>query len=412
MSGRLTILSQWYPPEQAPFGRMMHELAADLAQRGWDVTVITGFPNHPRGTVFDGYQKRWCLEESSDGVRICRVWLATCANRSTATRLATFATFTLTSTWRLLRMPRPDVVFAVMQPLSLAMTLPLIARLKRCALVFNLQDLHPDTQIRLGMVRHRWLIGALRALERYGYRHCAALSVICDAFRVHAVRCGASPERVHVIGNWVDTHRIHPVPEEETVRREAGIAPGQFVALWAGTLGHVSGAMLVLEAAECLRDRPDIRILIIGEGPLRADLLRSAAARGLSNVAFLPFQPEDRLCAVQSAGDVSIVTLSADFAESSVPSKVLAYLAAGRAVIAAVPGHSPTAEMIQRAGVGVVVDAGDAVALAAAIRSLADDRGRARRLGGRARDFAAEHLSRAAATERYNRLFTQLRRNR
>jgi len=409
MRGRLTILSQWYPPEQAPFGRMMHELATDLARRGWEVTVVTGFPNHPRGTVFGGYRKRWRVEETLDGVRICRVWLATSVNRRIVARLATFATFTLTSTWRLLRLQRPDVIFAVMQPLSMALTLPLIARLKRCALVFNLQDLHPDTQVRLGMVRQRWLIGALRALERFGYRNCAALSVICDAFRVHAVRCGAPPERVHVIGNWIDTQRIHPVPAEETVRREAGFTPGQFVALWAGTLGHVSGAMLVLEAAESLRDRPDVRILIVGEGPLRAELLRSAAARGLWNVSFLPFQPEERLCAVQSAGDVSIVTLSAGFAESSVPSKVLAYLAAGRAVVAAVPGNSPTAEMIRGAGVGVVVDPGDAAALAAAIRTLADDPDRASRLGGRARDFAVEHLSRAAATERYDRLFMQLR---
>jgi hypothetical protein len=81
MKRKLTILTQWYPPEQAPFGRMMQELASDLAARNWDVTVITGFPNHPRGEVFGGYRKRWLLEELNAGVGVQRVWLATSTKR-------------------------------------------------------------------------------------------------------------------------------------------------------------------------------------------------------------------------------------------------------------------------------------------------------------------------------------------
>ena len=79
---RLTIVSQWYPPEQAPFGRMMQELATRLAGAGWEVTVITGFPNHPTGVVQDGFTKQWVQEERAQrGVRLLRVWLATAARR-------------------------------------------------------------------------------------------------------------------------------------------------------------------------------------------------------------------------------------------------------------------------------------------------------------------------------------------
>jgi colanic acid biosynthesis glycosyl transferase WcaI len=412
MKRRLTILTQWYPPEQAPFGRMMHELASDLARRDWEVTVITGFPNHPHGEVFGGYRKQWLLQEPGNGASVQRVWLATSTNRGLLARLATFATFTLTSAWRFLWGPRADVVFAVLQPLSVGVTLPLIAWLKRSKLVFNLQDLHPDTQVRLGMIRNQWLISALRGVERFAYRHCAALTVICEPFRTHAVTCGAPEERVHVVPNWVDTARIRPGLEGSEIRRAAGLDDGRFVALWAGTLGFVSGAAILLDAALLLRTDPHVRFLIVGDGPLRTELIERARLLGLDNVAFLPFQSEDRLVAVQNAGDVSIVTLAREFAESSVPSKVLAYMAAGRGVVAAVDRNSPTAKLLHDAGCGVIVEPDDPRALADALRELAHDANRVRELGTCARAHAVRHLSREAAVDQYDHLFSALAQRR
>ena len=340
MNRRLTIVTQWYPPEQAPFGRMMQELATDLVAKGWDVTVITGFPNHPGGEVFGGYHKRWVHEEWDQGIRVLRVWIATSKVRSLASRLATFLSFTLTSTWRSLLEPSGGVLFAVLQPLSVGLLLPMAARLRGRRLVFNLQDLHPDTQIGLGMVRNRALIGALRSIERFAYRHCAALTCICEPFRAHALTRGARAGRVEVIENWIDTTRIRPADGGADIRRAAGIAEDAFVVLWAGTLGHVSGADIVIETAAQLRAETRIRFLVVGEGPLREQLVGKARAQELDNVRFLPFQPEGQVLAVQNAGDVSLLTLDSAFAQSSVPSKVLAYMAAGRAVVAAVAERS------------------------------------------------------------------------
>lgn len=408
MIRRLTIVTQWYPPEQAPFGRMMQELAADLAARGWDVTVITGFPNHPGGEVFGGYRKRWCLEEWDQGIRVLRVWIATSKARSLASRLATFLSFTLTSTWRSLREPGGGVLFAVLQPLSVGFTLPVAARLRGRRLVFNLQDLHPDTQIRLGMVRNRTLIGALLWMERLAYRHCAALTCICEPFRAHSLARGAPAGRVEVIENWIDTMRVRPADTGVEIRRAAGIPEDAFVVLWAGTLGHVSGAEMVVETAAQLRTEPRIWFLVIGEGPLRDRLVEKARTLDLDNVRFLPFQPEGHLLAVQNAGNVSLVTLDSSFAQSSVPSKVLAYMAAGRAVVAAVAERSPTAALLEEAGCGRRVDPGDAVALAREIGALAADPVACRELGRRARIHAVERLSREAAVRRYDRLFLAL----
>jgi colanic acid biosynthesis glycosyl transferase WcaI len=405
---RLCIVSQWYPPEQAPFGKMMEELASFAATCGWNVTVLTGFPNHPSGQIFAGYRKQWLLEERlSSEVTVKRVWLWTSARNSTTARLLRFASFTLASMWRLLREPRADVVFAVLQPLSLGALLPIVARLKRSRLVLDIQDLHPDTQIRLGLVRNRLWIGVLRAVESYAYRSCAALVVICEPFRRHVIARGALPERVSVVENWIDTQRVQPLSANNEFRSDAGLSAADFVVLWAGTLGYVSGAALIIDAAALLCDQTDIKFLVVGEGPLLESLVARSQHLGLQNVIFRPFQPEERLGQVLASADVSLVVLSTDFAETSVPSKVLAYMAAGRGVVAAVPAKSPTAALIETAEAGVVVGPGDARELAEAIKSLYADRDRARSLGSAGRRYAVANLSSTAGVSRLERALRQ-----
>ncbi len=408
---RLTIVSQWFPPEQAPFGRMMLELAEFHVKKGWEVTVITGFPNHPGGTVFPGYRKRWVAEERVNGVRVLRVWLWTGANRGMLMRLLTFLSFTLTSAWRLLRDRRPDAVFAVLQPLSVGLTLGAVAGLRGLPIVYNIQDLHPDTQIRLGMVRNRWLIRLLRAIERRAYRHGDALTVICPPFREHVIANGADPAKTHVIENWIDTQRIAPTYDGAPIRALAGLPAQAVVALWAGTLGRVSGASMIVDVAIRVRElAPDVHILVVGEGPLRADLAQAVESQGLEHVRLLPFQPEASVGAVQCAGDIALVTLDPAFGDSSVPSKVLAYLSAGRPVIAAVPENSPTARMLRESGAAAVVPYGDVVAFADALVALAHDGPRRAQWSARARDYAMRTFSREAALPRYSRVFESVAR--
>ena len=405
---RLTILTQWFPPEQAPFGQMMLELGTDLAAIGWEVTSVTGFPNHPTGEVFAGYRKRPVKRERLGALRVLRVWLATSPRRTLLNRLLTFMSFTASSSLALLFGARADLIFAVLQPLSVGAVLPAIARLRGSRLVFNIQDLHPDAQIRLGMVRNPLLIRALRRIESHAYRRCDALAVICEVFRTRVIERGAPAGGVALIENWIDTEQVAPGPRDNAFRHAAGCGPEDFVALWAGTLGHLSGAELLLDAARLLAGQPRVRLIVVGEGPLRAALEAAAASRGLSNVLFMPFQPRERLSEVQSSADVSLVTLASGFGEVSVPSKLLGYMAAGRPVVAAVPEDSATADTVRAAGCGRVVPAGDAAALADAIRGYAALPEQAERDGGRGREFVVARRARAAAAAQYAALFQQV----
>lgn len=387
-------------------GHMVRELAAELAARGWEVTVVTGFPNHPSGRVFGGYRKRWRQEERENGVRILRVWLATSPCRSFFTRVLGFLTFTFTSAWAVLWHTKADVIFGVTQPLSMGLVLPVLARLKGAAVVLNVQDLHPDVPIELGLVRNPILIRALRVLERFGYRAADRLAVISEGFRSHCTRHGAQDERISVIHNWIDLDEVQPGPRENAFRVEAGCRPNDFVVLHAGTLGLVSGAEVLVDAAQRLRDHPDIRFVIVGDGPLLKPMQELAVASGLDSMVFLPFQERSRLSEVQAIADVSVVTLGAGKGRTSVPSKVLGYMAAARPVVAAVDEECETARAIAAARCGLITSPGDGAALAAAILRLRDNDAERAAMGENGRAYAEERLSRTHVLSQYERVFT------
>lgn len=412
----VAIVTAWFPPEAAPFGQMMFELANHLVDRGLRVDVITSVPNHPEGVLFDGFRNRLLqVERPRNGLRILRVgaWLRGTESRARPRgriqRIAGYLTFTLlvslVASWRV----RPRLIFGVLQPLTIAPVLIAMARLRGASLVFNVQDLHPDAAISLGLIRNPLAIRLLKSVERWAYRAADGLAVISMGFREHCVERGAKRDAVTVIPNWIDLDEVTPLQRPSVIRTQLGLAPDAFVVLYAGTIGHVSGAQVMLEAADLLQPQKDVHIVFIGEGPLVPGLQRDCAARGFERVHFLPFQPRSSLSEVQGVGDVSVVTLLRGYGRISIPSKILGYMAAARPVIASVDADSETARFIAAAGAGLITPPQDPAALAAAIVALRDDRQRGRALGLAGRAHLEATQSKKEVLGRYHQLFARLR---
>lgn len=402
----LMLISQWFPPEHAPMGYMLKELAEHMAGQGWAVDVVTGFPNHPSGKVFEPYRKKLLLREQLGNIRVNRLWLFTSERRSLITRALNFLSFMCSVLVFLLFRKPPALVFAVMQPLPIGAMLTVLARIKGFKLILNVQDLHPDVMVDLGLIRNPMLIRFLRKLETTGYLRADALAVICEGFKGH-VRQKGSTRPVAVIPNWIDIDEIHPrVFDPNPVCEQAGISQGSHVVLYAGTLGHVSGAQVAIEAARHAAHRSDVVWLFVGEGPI-VDQLKTQA-QGLPQVRFLPFQPRSRLLAVQNAATVSIVSLLPGKGLFSVPSKVLGYMAAAKPVVASVDADSETGRLVGAAGCGLVCQPGQGKALADAVLGLVDNPSQAQAYGASGRQYLEAHFSKAQVCGRYQALFDQV----
>lgn len=405
---KIFLVIQWFPPEQPPIGYMMYELANDLVRVGHDVTIITGFPNHPSGIVFKGYRKRWFQEEFLDGVRIWRVYLSTSPNRSKLNRFVSFLTFTFSSCWAIFNRGKCDVIFSALLPLSMGLFLPLVARIKGSRLVFNLQDLHPDVPIMLGLIKNTFLIKILKWIESYAYQSADKLTVICDSYKKHVVSKGVVPEKVTVIENWIDCNEIRPGNRMNCFRKKIECSLDDFVVLYAGTIGFVSGAEFVLDVANNLARYRHIKFLFVGEGPMLNRLIEKSKLKGLNNMIFMPFQDRDMINQVQATADLSLVTLLKNSADYSVPSKVLGYMAAGRPIVASVDENSETANQIKKASCGVIVPAEDANKLTEAIIKLYGSEQLRVQLGINGRDYIEKNLSRKNLTGKYTTLFESL----
>jgi colanic acid biosynthesis glycosyl transferase WcaI len=397
---RIGLICQYFPPEVAPIGVMVLELAQDLAQSGHELTIFTGFPNHPQGKVFTGYrcQLRGQSERLSDGVMVRRNWLYVTSSKSFFPRILNYASYamsTLVSTF----INRQDIYLIISPPLS-NFFIGLLLRLLGRRYVLNVQDIYPDAAIAVGVLRNSVLIDILKRVESLGYRMADLVTVISKGFRSNLMAKGVPDGKLMVIPNWIDLEEIQPQPKPNSFSTRYEVNDG-FVVLYSGTIGLVSGAEIMTDVAHLLKDEAAIVLMIVGEGIVKSRLQVEAEARSLNNIRFLPFQPRDVLPELLSSASVGLVTLKPGHGGNSVPSKILGYMAAGRPVIASVDPESDTWAFVKEADCGICVPPGDAAALADAIRRLNLDTELVRRLGQNGRDYLEKNLCRTAVTKLY-----------
>jgi colanic acid biosynthesis glycosyl transferase WcaI len=391
-----------YPPEHAPAGVNVAELAEDLAIAGHAVTIVTGWPSHPGGLIYDGWKARFRdVVQVRDGLRLMRCRHALGRRDTSLRKLWYYLTFALSSFVNGLSTGPADVVVCLSTPFFGTHTALTLARTKRAKFLYWIHDVHPEASSHAGFLRQGSLVyRVLLALDTFVCRRSTLVGTLTGTMRDTLLKRGLDPVGVVLLPHWVDAQKIAPAARDNPWRRRHGIALDTFVVLHAGTIGHISGAEVIVEAARILRGRRDVHFLFVGDGPLRPTLEASAQRHGLENITFLPFQPADVLSDVQATGDVGLVTLLPKSGESSIPSKMHGYTAAARPVIACVAEDSPTAELVREGAFGVVCPSSDPDALAAAISRLADNRVEARELGERARGHFLRFFARAVGTRR------------
>ncbi len=301
-----------------------------------------------------------------------------------------------------------DVVVAANGGLDTVAALMGAARAHDAAFVNWLQDVH-SVGTRAVLARRFGTMGSLlgRAFEaREGrlLRSADAVIAITDAFRPLLARWRVEPARVAVIENWAPIADLPQRPRDTAWARAHGLA-GHPVVLYSGTLGMKHDPAALAHVARVLAERvPDARLVVVSSGQ-GADWL-AARAEALSNLVLLPFQPFEAFPDVLGAADVVVAVLEPDASAVSVPSKVLAYLCAGRPAVLSVPADNLAARIVERAGAGVVVPPGDADALADAVVALLRDDARRERMGAAGRAYAERAFDLDAVAERVEAVVT------
>ncbi len=408
---KILYISQYFPPEMGAPAARAAELSRHWAILGHDVTVLTGFPNHPTGVVrpeYRGQFTRLISRERIDNVNVIRTWLLPFPNRKAYERMLNYSSFCVSAATTGLFLSRPDVVIASSPQLLVGLSGWWLALWKRIPFIFEVRDLWPESLAAVGMSSdHSVLHKFLAKIAGFLYRHADRMVVVTAAFEDYLAEHWRVPrEKISVVENGVETQLFSP-EAGTALKRELG-AEGKFVVAYIGTMGMAHGLEMIITVAAQLRDtNPEIIFLLVGEGAEKERIVTLAQERGLGNLRIVDQQPREKIPAYICASDVCLVPLKkSDIFRTVIPTKMLEFMSCARPVILGVDGQART--ILEEAGAGLAIEPGDPHALANAIRCLAANRELASQLGRNGRDYIVRRFSRRQTAEKYVGVLEQL----
>jgi colanic acid biosynthesis glycosyl transferase WcaI len=411
---KILYVSQYFPPEIGAPAARAAELAQHWAEAGHEVSVLTGFPNHPTGVVPPEWRprlRRLVYHEKSGRVDVYRTWLWPLPNRKAYERMLNYASFCISAALRGLELPQPDVIIATSPQLLVGLSGWWLSYVRNTPFVFEVRDLWPESLAAVGAGKEgSWLHRSLGAIANFLYQRADRVVVVSPAFREPLIERWRVPaEKIAVVENGVETDLFAPLPQpaNDLLRRELG-AEGKFLVVYIGTMGNAHGLETLLDAASRLLSRnPNVLFLLIGEGAEKETLKSLAQIRGLDNVRFLDQQPREKIPAFISASDACLVLLKkTDVFKTVIPTKMLEFMSCARPVILGVDGQAR--QIMEAAGAGLVIEPENSDALAQAIVQLANDRELGLALGKKGREHIIENFSRGGTAEKFLRILEPL----
>ena len=296
-----------------------------------------------------------------------------------------------------------DVAFIDSTPPIQGLKLPIVRLFRKCPVVYNAQDLFPDTLSGTGLAKKGgllWKIGSWVARVTFNNTD-KIIAISEDIKRTLVEEKGIPADKGVVVYNWVDSDAVVPIAKEENpLFDEFGLSRDKFHVVYAGNLGNAQNINIVVDAAARLRDNEDVEFVGFGSGGLENDICARIEAEGLKNLRLLPLQPVERVKYVYSLGDVCLVSCKEGLGGSAMPSKTWSILSCGRPVLANFD-EGELQMILTKNELGVFTKAGDLEGFVEAIRQLASEPKKCAEMGARGRQFVLDNLTKDVGTRKY-----------
>tara|TARA_A100000171_G_scaffold50657_1_gene62664 strand:- start:8318 stop:9712 length:1395 start_codon:yes stop_codon:yes gene_type:complete len=396
---RVVILNQYYVPDVASTGHLLHELAVELAELGFEVEVLTGRPSYgPPDTWQD------CpLKEEVDGVKIRRLKVARFDKNNLAGRAFNYLTFVIPMILTVLFKSRKDTVYLyTTNPPFLGAIGWFVSLFRRHHYVTLLHDAHPQLGVWVGTFRKGSLVERVwMSLNRRKYKRTKEAIVLCSAAKkLVAETYPITLEHIHVIPNWADGEDLFPKKKEDSeIAQEQGFVD-DFILLYSGNMGLYYDFETVLGAAKMLEGEP-FKLVLVGGGGKKTQIEEHIKEHSMTNVVMLPYQPFEKLNDSLNACDASLVTIAKGIEGISFPSKLYTSLAVGKAIVALSEDWSELREIVEGTECGIWSALGDSEGLANKLRVLIHDKQKTADMGKSAREVFDQGYTRQVCAAKY-----------
>jgi glycosyltransferase involved in cell wall biosynthesis len=406
---KLIFVNRFYHPDESATSLMLTDLVGGLAGLGAGRMVITGRSGYAPGAGST-------LSEL-EGVHTIRLPSLPISNASLIGRAANFIAFYIgLLAAGFVHSKRGDLIICLTDPPLSNVIVRAIAAIKGAKVINWVQDIYPETATRLGFGNEQTrLIRMLAALRDRAWQFAHANVCIGERMRSMLADRGIPGGRIHVIQNWADDTALRPMhPSENSLRKEWGFAADEIVIGYSGNLGRAHDASTMLEAAERLgaEGASHLRFLFIGGGA-KHELLKEKEAdahRTGTRIETRGYRERSELRESLSVPDIHWLSLEPQLEGLIVPSKFYGAVAVGRPIIFIGDLDGEVARLIARGQCGRSFEKGDVEGLVSYLRLLGADRSLRETLGGNARRFCEEKLTRQSRIGEWRTLIEQLAR--
>lgn len=395
----ILFLSHYYPPEVNAPATRTSEHCRHWVEKGHKVTVVTCVPNHPQGKIYPGFKNKLYQREKVDGVDVIRLWTFITANEGFVKRTANYVLYMIAVIFALPFLPKADLVVSTSPQFFCGLSGFFYSFFKRARWILEIRDLWPESIIAVGAIKNKRIIGVLEWLERFAYRRSHKIVCVTDAFKTYIISKGINPQKINVIKNGVDLELFSDYEGKNNLSEQYDLE-GKFVASYVGTHGMAHHLETILEAAEILKDRPDIVFIMVGDGAERGRLLSLKNDMNLNNVLMIGQMPKERMPEVWDCSDVSLVLLKkSDLFKTVIPSKIFESMAMRKPIILGVEGE--VKEIIEEADCGVCIEPENSQQLSEALLLLADNPEIKKEKGVIGNNYVKQNFDRKVLAYRY-----------
>ncbi|HTL58669.1 MAG TPA: glycosyltransferase family 4 protein [Candidatus Limnocylindrales bacterium] len=398
---RFLLLNQYYPPDIAPTGNYLHDLARALIQSGHQVKVICS------KRCYDG-KGHHPAREIRDGVEIARLPSTAFGRIGTIGKIVDYASYYSALVYALgFADHRPDLILSLTTPPYLGLLGKLAAKRYACRHAHWIMDLYPDILSAHGIVREkRAVFRLLSKLTRFQLADAARVLTLGPTVADNLSSYTNHP--VDWLPLWSDSELLPwPADQSNPLRKQRGWPANDVVFLYSGNMGRGHRFTEFFQAAEHLAGSGPLWVFS-GGGKRRHELESTARAQPRARIEFLDYVPQQQLREHLCAGDVHLASLDSAWQGMMVPSKLQGSFAVGRPVLYVGGRDCEIASWILNAGGGWVVDQGDIKGLLRAVEQALNPSERRKR-GRAARSFAQKHFNKQLCCDQILELLTRPR---
>lgn len=365
MTNNFFYITQFFTPE--PYLKDIGFIKK-IKDKGWNPVVITGFPNYPKGEIYDGYKNQLFSEETMEGIKVIRVYTYADHSLSSIKRALNYFIFGLFSALAVIRYGKKGSFYYVLQSSPFVVFCAWAVKLfkPKSKTLLDIQDVFPENIRVSGFIKSKWVIDLLDfLLDNFYYKAFDLFVTVSESFREIVASKNISLERILTLYNWSMIEKdLHHKPEIYH------FVSNGFNVVYAGNIGVHQGLSKLSQGFKSITDKNSkIYFHFFGDGTDFDEL--KAKTSGNANVILHGRVPSTEIAKFMEGADILFLHLIKDpIYESIIPSKLQAYIEIGKPLLAGIEGEARA--FVTENGLGEVFSSEDETEFKHATLKLAE----------------------------------------